>query len=94
PLGIIDVLFGTLQTVVSVLFIIGISKSKANWLWLASLGAIIGTPLIGYELNIMFQLPFVISTLWVALGEFVVVTIVGVPVFTMLGKTKVFHDII
>jgi len=63
-------------------------------LWIASLGALIGTPLIGWMLYSVLGLPFVASTLWVMLGEFVVVTIIGVPLFKVLEKTKTFKEIV
>ena len=91
PLGVIDIVFGTSHSVLAVIFIILVSKSKIPNLWLASIGVLIGTPLIGWELNIAFGAPFWLSTLWVALGEFAVVTVVGVPLFKSLEKTKIFE---
>jgi len=93
PLGWLDWVFGTSHTIIAVLFIIWARKNSLP-LWVASLGAIIGTPLIGWELHIVFGLPFVISTLWVAAGEFIVVTVFGVPIFRWLEKRKQFDKTI
>jgi uncharacterized membrane protein len=89
PLGWYDWVLGTGQTVVSVALIIAARKIKLP-LWCASLSAIIGCPLIGWELNMVFGLPFIASTLWVMLGEFIVVSLLGTALFKSIEKTKFF----
>ena len=93
PFGPIDWVLGTAHTLIAVLFIIWARKARLP-LWVASFGALIGTPLIGLAINIASGLPIIISTLWVALGEFVVVTIIGVPIFKWLQKRKSFSAIL
>ena len=93
PFGPIDWVLGTSHTIIAVLFIIWAKKMKLP-LWVASLGAIIGTPLVGLAMNIASGLPFIMSTLWVAFGEFVVVTLFGVPIFKWLQKRKKFMEIL
>ena len=89
PLGAYDLLFGTLQTVVSVAII-----SWAPNLFTASLAPLVGCIFIGYELNIVFGTPILIATLWVMLGEFVVVTILGYPLFKLLERNETFMSLI
>ncbi|MCL2739890.1 MAG: QueT transporter family protein [Oscillospiraceae bacterium] len=93
PAGPIDWVLGTAHTIIAVLFIIQARKMKLP-LWVASLGAIIGTPLIGWALHIGLGFPFIATTLWVALGEFVVVTVVGVPLFGWLRKREKFMEVL
>ena len=84
PNGVWDIIFGTLATFISLYAIYFTSKiniKEKYRLLIASIwptvfnGAIIGI-MLAYVLNI----PILISILEVAIGEFVVVTIVGVPI--------------
>jgi uncharacterized membrane protein len=88
PLGIMDWILGTLATFLSVYMI-----SKTKNLFLASLwpsiinGLIIGSELyfLGFIPQTSLKIPaFALTTLSVALGEFVVVSIVGYTLFRLL----------
>ena len=81
PLGIVDVVVGTTATFISVYMI---SKSKS--LFIASLWPTINCVFIGAELYYLQHLPFWLTSLEVAIGEFVVVTLIGYPVFRVLLK--------
>lgn len=93
PNGVWDIIFGTLATFTSLYAIYFTSKIKIKEkyrLLIASIwptifnGAIIGI-MLAYVLNI----PILISILEVAIGEFVVVTIVGVPIaYKLRDKIK------
>lgn len=77
PLGIIDIIFGTLATFISVFMM-----SKMKNLIVASLWPVVVNGLIiGIELNYLFQLPLALTVFQVAFGEFVVVTLLGVFLF-------------
>lgn len=77
PMGIVDVIIGTLATLFAV---IAISKTKN--LFIASLWpTIFNAFMVGAELYYVLNLPFWLSTFQVAIGEFTVVSIVGVIVF-------------
>lgn len=90
PLGVYDVVFGTLATALSVFCI-----SKSKNLIIASLFPVIFNGLIvGLELYYVLELPFLINALTVALGELVVVTIFGTIIFTILRKKKYFMELI
>lgn len=88
PNGLTDVIFGTLATFVSVYaisFTGKLIKNKKMSLVIASLWPTIFNGLIvGWMLNYLYQLPLVLSMAEVAIGEFVVVTIVGVPVIKLI----------
>ncbi len=81
PLGIIDVVIGTLATTFAVLFIIQVKKVfgyNKKALILSSLGPVVfNALLVGWELEYLFQTPFWMNALYVAIGEFAVVTIAG-----------------
>ncbi|MBU5455875.1 QueT transporter family protein [Caproiciproducens sp. MSJ-32] len=90
PLGAIDVVLGTLATFLSVASIYLTSKyMKSNKisLLIASLWpTIFNGIIVGWELNFMFSMPLILSIIQVAFGEFVVVSIIGVPLMTKLFK--------
>jgi uncharacterized membrane protein len=86
PLGMMDVIFGTTATLFSVMMIV-----RSKKLWVASLWPVIfNGVIIGAELQYAFQVPFLVGAFQVALGEFVVVTLLGVPLFSALLKNTAF----
>ncbi len=89
PLGMVDVVVGTSATIIALIFIIIIRKTMGDSkksLLVASLGPVISNAiLVGIELTVLFkELPFILNATYVAIGEFVVVTIVGVIVFSKI----------
>lgn len=88
PNGLMDVIFGTLATLISVSAISFTAKSfKGSKLGLgiASIWpTLFNALIIGWVLNYAFELPLVLSMLEVGFGEFVVVSIVGVPLFIFI----------
>lgn len=90
PMALMDMVFGTLATLGSVLVI-----NKSKNLFAASLAPVIFNALIvGLELKIALSLPFVISALEVAAGEFVCVSIIGTAIFKLFEKNERFMDLI
>ncbi|EHJ01643.1 protein of unknown function DUF988 [Clostridium sp. DL-VIII] len=88
PNGIMDIIFGTLATFISV-YAISITgkfvKNNKTSLIIASLWpTIFNGIIIGWMLNYVYQLPLLLSIGEVTIGEFVVVTVVGVPVIKLL----------
>lgn len=88
PNGLMDIIFGTLATFISV-YAISVTgkfvKNKKASLLVASLWPTAFNGLIiGWMLNYVYQLPLLLSVGEVAIGEFVVVTIVGVPVIKLI----------
>lgn len=82
PMALFDIPFGTLATLLSVIFI-----CKSGRLWIASLfPTIFNAVIVGAELYFALHEPFMISMATVALGEFIVVTVLGVPLFRLLEK--------
>lgn len=88
PNGIMDIIFGTLATFISV-YAISITgkfvKNNKTSLIIASFWPTIFNGLIiGWMLNYAYQLPLLLSIGEVTIGEFVVVTVVGVPVIKLI----------
>lgn len=89
PLGMIDVVVGSFHTLISLLFM---TKMKNKWI--GSLGPTIFSFIIGLEIAYVSNdwnlvLPVTLS---VALSEFVICTLVSVPVYTQLEKNHVVRD--
>ncbi len=90
PMFAVDMIFGTLATVLAVLLIY-ISPN----LYLASLAPVITNALIvGAELYFVFDMPYWLSAFQVAVGEFACVSILGVIVFKSFEKNKRFMELI
>lgn len=83
PFGMVDVIFGSTATLISVYLI-----SKSKNLLIASLWpSIINGLIIGAELHYLSNLPYLSSAAYIFIGEFAVVTVLGYPVFkTILNK--------
>lgn len=86
PLGILDVVVGTTATFISVFMI-----NKSKNLFVASLWPTVNCIFIGGELYYLQHLPFWLTSLQIAVGEFVVVTLIGYPIFRLILKN---HNII
>ncbi|GAA0121720.1 QueT transporter family protein [Clostridium faecium] len=90
PAGVIDVIVGTAAT-----FIATFAMSKSKNMIIASLyPTIVSGIMIGAMLYYAFNLPFGLSALQVGAGEFVVVTLIGVPVFKLLSRDKNLKNIL
>lgn len=82
PLGIVDVIVGSFATYISVYLI---SKSKSLFvasLWPTVCNAII----IGLELYFLVNVPLFLTTFQIGFGEFVVVSLIGYPLFKNILK--------
>lgn len=90
PLGIIDVVFGTLSTILTCFCI-----NKSKNIWIANIFPSLWNGLIvGGELSIFYKIPYILAMLQVILGEFVVVTIIGCPFWILLNNNKRFSSLI
>lgn len=89
-LGVFDIVFGTLHTLVAMLFII-FSKN----IWVASIWPTVFSFIIGFELSFLAGFGgFVEMTLGVMASEFIIMTLIAVPVFKILSKNKQFLNAI
>ena len=89
PLGLADVIFGTLATAISCLAIIFL-----KWLAIAAVVPVIANAfIVGAELFYVYDLPFWMSALEVAIGELVVLT-PGYIFFMIIGKRRSIQKVI
>ena len=90
PNGPLDVILGTLATFISVYAIYLTGKIVKNYrakLLIASIWPTLFNGLIiGWTLNMLYGFPLVLSMGQVALGELVVITCIGVPLFLLAGS--------
>ena len=101
PYGVPDIILGTLATFISVylVYLTGkYMKGKKGYLIIASLWPTIVNAIIigGGMLHGLFKLPLILSILQVGFGQFVVITIIGVPLFRFLNNkySKLLKDIL
>lgn len=89
-LGLIDVVVGTFAS-----FIALYVMSKIKNIWLASLMPAICSIIIGIEIVAVSPEPisFFVVTGQIMISELIIVTVVGVPVFKLLMKNRVFSKI-
>ena len=89
-LGIVDIIFGTIATFISVylVYLTGkLMKDKKGRFIIASLWpTIVNAIIIGAELKIFFGFPLILSMIQVGFGQFVVITIIGVPLFKSINN--------
>ncbi len=90
PMGLIDVLYGTLATAISAICMIKIKNKYVSSL----IPTIVNAIIIGLELRYYYDLPLMLSAAQVALGEFVVVTLVGVPLFKSLEQNSHVREVL
>lgn len=101
PLGLLDVGIGTAATALAVLGIVVVRHFRARFRhsWMALLTAslfpvLFNALLVGWELQIALDLPFWPSVLGVAIGEFTVVTVFGVALFSVLSRNRTFSRLV
>ncbi len=86
PFAVLDVPVGTAATVLAACLM-----WKSRRLWVASLYPVLcNAVLVGLELSVIYGLPMLATMGSVAIGEFTVVTVVGLPVFSLLRRNPVF----
>lgn len=90
PYGVPDIIFGTLATFISAYMVYLTSKlmpGKKLSLIIASIWpTIVNALVIGFMLNKFFGVPLILGVLQVGFGQFVVITILGVPLFNIFTK--------
>ncbi|CUO31093.1 QueT transporter family protein [Clostridium sp. NSJ-49] len=88
--GIMDVVFGSLATFMSCVVIYWtkntIKNIKVSLLVSSIWPTIFNGLIIGWMLHITINVPMLITMLQVAFGEFIVVTVIGVPLGSLLAK--------
>lgn len=96
PLGMYDLIFGVGHSVISLGLLILIKRTVKNTNKLMIINTLIFTvtmAIIALELTLALELPFFLTYLTTALGEFGVMAI-GIPVMQMLNKTMKFEKLV
>lgn len=87
-LGAADLIFGTLHTAIALYFV-----GKSKNLWMASIWPTVFAFIIGFELSVIANIPgggFLLHTATVMASEFIIMTVIAVPVFKLLQKNDAF----
>lgn len=85
PLGYVDIVFGSLATLISLVLIIKTKNLFISTLW----PSIINGLIIGFMLNKLLNLPLFLSIAQVFIGEFIIVSIFGYIIFKKILKDDV-----
>ncbi|ACA53784.1 QueT transporter family protein [Clostridium botulinum] len=88
--GIIDVVFGSLATLIAAVLTYYIGKSNLKFKkYLAPLPPIIiNAVVIGFILNYTLKLPLLLSIIWVGLGEAISCYVLGLILISIIEKNK------
>lgn len=85
PFGILDIIFGTISTI----FVCLTMYKIKNKYFAAFLGSIITGIIVGGELWYLYQIPYLINALYIAIGELFVL-IIGALIFNILERNERF----
>lgn len=89
-LGVYDLIFGTLHTFIAMMFII-----RSKNIIIASIWPTVFAFIIGYELSFLAGFgSFIEMTYGVMLSEFIIMTLISIPVMKILSKNKAFLNAI
>ncbi|APQ99249.1 queT transporter family protein [Clostridium botulinum] len=88
--GIIDVVFGSLATLIAAILTYYIGKSNLKFKkYLSPLPPIIiNAVVIGFILNYTLKLPLLLSIIWVGLGEAISCYVLGLILISIIEKNK------
>ena len=83
PMGLYDICFGTAATLIACLGMYYVKNVFAG----ALIGGVVNGLIVGLELYLALELPFMINAFYVFIGEFIVL-IIGAFLFKCLEKNK------
>ncbi len=91
PFGIVDIIVGSFAS-----FLAAVIMSRMKNIWLASLMPAITNILVGVQIALMSSEPlnFFVVTGQIMVSQFIIVTIIGVPLFKVLTKNKSFVNML
>lgn len=105
PIGVLDIVFGSLATLLAALCTAAIGKTGRGWLQsvLACLmpvlfnavivGAVIAVSSTARPFSAAGLASFGVSAVWVGLGEFIVLFVIGLPMVRVLVNQRSFQNI-
>ena len=89
PFGIYDVFFGTLHTLISLLFIWKSPRILSASVWPAVFSLI-----IAFELKLVLNVPFLETWFFVGLSELIICSVIAVPIMWFINKSGFIRDFI
>jgi uncharacterized membrane protein len=85
PNGIIDIIFGSLATLIAAFLSYKLKERK----YLVPLPPVlINAVVIGYIISYLYELPLIMSMLWVGVGQTVACYGIGYPLLLLLDKNR------
>lgn len=82
--GIIDIVFGSLATLAAAYLSFRMPRK-----WLVPMPPVlVNAVVVGFILNYLYQLPLLISMVWVGMGQLIACYAIGYPLLLALGKYK------
>ncbi|MGE5561236.1 MAG: QueT transporter family protein [Chloroflexota bacterium] len=89
-LGIVDIVFGSLATLIAALL-----TWRSRKVWLAPLPPVVANGIIiGILINYVFKAPLLPSMASVAFGELVVCYLLGYPLLLLIGRNRALRDLL
>jgi uncharacterized membrane protein len=82
--GIIDIVFGSLATLIAA----GLSYRMKSKLLVPFPPVLVNAVVIGYVISYLYDLPLVVSMLWVGLGQLIACYGLGYPFILLLEKNR------
>ena len=83
PMGMYDIVFGTSATLLAVIAMYYVKNKYLG----AFFGALFNGIIVGFELHLAYEIPFMINALYVFIGEFIVL-IIGAFIFNYVEKNE------
>lgn len=86
-LGIYDIIFGSLLTLIAAFL-----TSKMKNIYIAGIPPVLINAFgVSLYLSLLFKLPYLLTVLYIAIGESISVYAIGVPLFLYIGK-RIYKD--
>lgn len=85
-LGLLDIIFGSIATLIAAYL-----TSKIKIKWLAPLpSVIVNAIIVGWVISEVYALPYLITALFILVGQFIACYGIGYPLLLLLKQTKIF----
>ncbi|MFZ5353261.1 MAG: QueT transporter family protein [Bacillota bacterium] len=82
--GIVDIVFGSLATLTAAYISFKMPKK-----WLVPMPPVlVNAVVVGFILNYLYQLPLLVTMVWVGLGQLVACYVLGYPLLLVLSRYK------
>jgi uncharacterized membrane protein len=90
PFGVIDAAVGTLATMIAFILM---AIFRRQSIFALAFPAVTNGLLVGYMVAYLYDFPFLETAAWVFFGEFVVLYVLGLPLYLVLRKNRNFLEL-